>query len=168
MKRRNLLPILLLLVVPSLVLSQKKENTKLDMAHALTQPTKIQSIVGLLGLDPMRFSMSHSYSLSFSSFGGNAYHQGLYLNTMNYEVSDKLSTYLQVGVRHHPFAGRDSQFNGQNQIFLSGAGLQYQPAENLSVQFEFSQQPDYNPYRYRSSLFQPKTSMENSEEPNQH
>lgn len=170
MMKRSLLASLFVLF-PVLIFGQMKQDTKVNMSKALTQPTKIQSIVGLLGLDPNRFSMSHSYSLSVGSFGGNSYNQGLYLNTMRYQISNPLSAFVQLGFSHQPFRQQNSQFGQQDQFFVSGAGLKYKPSENFQVQFEFSQRPNsyYSPYNYynqnrfnrTNSLFE-KTENENN------
>lgn len=157
MKRMNPSLILLLILLPTLVFAQLKQDAKVDMAKALTQPTtRIQGIVGLLGLDPTKFSMSQSYSLSFVTGGGHSYNQGLYLNTMRYQFSDPLSMYLQLGFVHQPFGSLgEKNFQQQSEVFVSGAGLEYKPSENVKLQFEFSQQPrSYYPYyRYNSYRF---------------
>lgn len=133
-----------LFLIPTFAFAQLKQDGKLNMAQALTKP---QEIVGLFGLDPNKFSMSHSYSLSFSSFGGNSFSRGLYLNTMMYQLSNPLKMYFQFGVQHQPF-GSD-QFQNRSQFFISGAGVEYKPSDNFKLQFEFSQTPGYySPYHY--------------------
>jgi hypothetical protein len=146
--------LILLLLFPVLAFAQLKQDAQVDMAKALTQPTtKIQGLVGLLGLDPAKFSMSQSYSLSFVTGGGHTYNQGLYLNTMRYQFSNPLSMYLQLGFVHQPFGnlGEENLKQGSD-VFVSGAGLEYKPSENFKLQLEFSQQPrSYYPYYpYRS------------------
>ncbi|MFQ5769305.1 MAG: hypothetical protein ACE5HX_02130 [bacterium] len=145
---RKLYTLSFLLCLPTFLFAQLKQDTKVDMAKALTQPTKIQSIIGLIGLDPNKFSMSHSYSLSFTTFGGHSFSQGLYLNTMKYQLSNPITMYLQVGFLHQPLGDLGQNSLLKNQLFLSGAGLEYKPSENFKLQFEFSQQPNlyYSPY----------------------
>jgi hypothetical protein len=171
MKRLNLTLLLLLALLPTLVFAQLKRDATVDVAKALTQPaSKIQGIVGLLGLDPTRFSMSQSYSLSFTTGGGHSYNQGLYLNTMRYQLADPLSMYLQLGFVHQPLGnlGQNS-LQQQSEFFVSGAGLEYKPSDNLKFQFEFSQRPSsyspYYPYNYynrfeRNSLFEKEEDKE--------
>jgi len=159
---------LLLLIVPTFAFAQLKEDTKVDMATALTRPNKIQGLVGLIGLDPNKFSMSHSYSLSFVTGGGHSFNQGLYLNTMSYRLFNPLTMYLQLGFAHQPFGQLgEKNLSGGNQFFVSGAGLEYQPSENFKLQLEFRQQPYsfYNPYyyntRYRSNFSSDSADDEN-------
>lgn len=132
--------IALCMLFPTFTLAQLKQDTKLDVAKALVQP-KPEGLLSLIGLDPARFSMNHSYSFMVGSIGGDTYNQGLYLNTMRYRFSDPLSMYLQVGFQHQPFTNQASQFNQNNNVFVSGAGVQYKPSDNFKVQFEFSQRP---------------------------
>lgn len=144
--------ILCTLLFPSFVFSQLKKEEKVDMAKALTYPTKLQSIVGLIGLDPAKFSMSQSYSLSFTSFGGHSFSQGLYLNTMKYQLSNPITMYLQIGFLNQPFSRLGLQSPYDNRLFVSGAGFEYKPSESFKLQLEFSQTPGtlYNPYYYNS------------------
>lgn len=140
MNKSTVALVALFLLFPIFAFAQLKQDTKLDVAKALVQPHP-QSIFNLLGLDPARFSMNHSYSFAVGSVGGETYNQGLYLNTMRYQFSDPLTMYFQLGFQHQPFGNQMSQFNQQNQVFVSGAGVQYEPSDNFKVQLEFSQRP---------------------------
>ncbi len=96
MNKKNLTGLIVcLLILPTLAFGQLKQDGKINMAQALTKP---KTLVGLIGLDPNKFSMSHSYSLSFTSFGGQSYNQGLYLNTMMYQLSNPIKMYFQFGI----------------------------------------------------------------------
>ena len=162
MNKKNLTGLIVcLFLLPSLAFGQLKQDGKINMAQALTKP---QTLVGLIGLDPSKFSMSHSYSLSFTSFGGQSYNQGLYLNTMMYQLSNPIRMYFQFGVQHQPF-GRN-EFQSQSQAFISGAGFEYKPSENFKVQFEFSQQPNsfYSPYNNRSRFNQISSPLDKENE----
>lgn len=148
--------IILFFILPGLSFAQLRQDTQVNMAKALTQPTKIQSIVGLLGLDPAKFSMKQSYTLSFASIGGHSISQGLYLNTIGYQLSDPLSMYVRLGFIHQPFGKLTGDFQTGNQLFISGAGFEYNPSKNLKLQFEYSKTPGYNNYSpYPPSYLQP-------------
>lgn len=162
----SILAAILLLTVSSASHAQLKKDTNVKMSQALTHSNKLQSLVGLLGLDPTKFSMSHSYSMMFSSVGGHSFSQGLYLNTMKYQFSDPLSMFVQVGFSHQPFGnlGNDN-LQTRNQLFLSGAGLEYKPSENFKLQFQFSQTPgSLYPSRYRLNPFNRFDSFESKKE----
>jgi len=113
--------------------------------------------VGFLNsfLDPSRFSMQHSYTLSFGRMGSQSMTQGLYLNTMNYQFSEPLTMQVRFGFLHQPF-GAQNEFQGgttgMNKVFLQRAMMKYQPTENLMIQIDFQQFPSslFSPYPYRS------------------
>jgi hypothetical protein len=138
-------------LVPNLCLAQYKTDKKVNMAQALTQP-KLTGLLDVIGFNPNKFRMTQSYTLSVGSFGGNSYHQGLYLNTMSYQFSNALTTYLQLGVAHQPLGSMLHNDFGESgtKAFVSGAGLEYRPSDKVSLQVEFSQVPNsvYSPYRY--------------------
>lgn len=139
------------LIFPQLLLGQLKQDANVNVSRALTSPNRIDSIFGLLGLNPDKFSMSHSYSLSFAAAGGKTFNQGLYLNSMKYRLSDPLTLHLQIGVQHQPFGNQVGNALAKNQAFISRAGMEYKPSENIKLQLEFSRQPAS--YRYMNSPF---------------
>ncbi len=92
--------------------------------------------------DPSRFTMGHSYSMSYTTFGGNGYSLGEYTNMMQYQISDPLSVRLDVSLSHSPF----DSFGGKLGKELSGfrvsrAELNYRPSENTFLQIQFRQLP---------------------------
>ena len=148
-----------MLLFPVLVQAQMKQDTRVNMAQALTKP-KIENVVSLIGLDPTRFSMRHSYSLSFGTSAAGSYNVGLYLNTMRYRLSDPLTVHLQFGLQHSPMGGEFG--NGvKSQVFISSAGMEFKPAENLKLQLEFSQRPN-SYYYYNTPFFDPVSSHRSS------
>ena len=150
--RKIVVTMLLLLLVPALGLAQLKNQQKnVDLPTALrTPPATGEGKFSILGLDPAKFDMRHSYSLMYFSYGGRGFSQGLYLNTMTYRFSDPLTMRLQWGMVHQPFnaLGKDSPL--KSGLFLSGAELDYRPADNLWLRFQYRALPSraYNPYRY--------------------
>ncbi len=141
-------------LLPVLAFGQLKEQLKpQSFSQLLTQP---QGLVGLLGLDPNRFSMQHSYSVSYMSLGGHGFSQGVYLNTMSYRFSDPLQVSLQWGVLNQPFGGFGVPSLYQNGLFLSGASVEYKPSRNFSIGVQYNNIPGgrlYSPYR--SYLYDP-------------
>ncbi len=94
---------LMLVLLPVLAFGQLKEQLQpQSFSQLLTRP---QGLVGLIGLNPKRFSMQQSYSLSYTSLGGQNFSQGVYLNTMSYQVADPLQVSLQWGVMNQPLRG---------------------------------------------------------------
>lgn len=144
----------LALVLPASSFAQLKDQGKpISFSQLLTQGLSApKGLAGLLGLNPNRFSMSHSYSLSYLSSGGNGYSQGVYLNTMSYRFSDPLSLSLQWGMMNQPLGSLGASPLYQSGFFFSGANLEYKPSDKFSVGLQISSQPRsnyYSPYYYR-------------------
>ncbi len=104
---------------------------------------------------PEHFRMSHSYEMSFSSFGGQSASLGMYTNTMQWQFSDKLAARVDVALMQ-PFSGFGEQ---QPRLLLRNAEVAYRPTENMIFHFQVQQSPygrymrpygyGYRPYGYR-------------------
>ena len=67
-----------LMLLPCFALAQFKSQTApVDVASSLRDPFGIgRTAVGLLGLDPSRLNISHSYQMGYISAGGQSVTQG--------------------------------------------------------------------------------------------
>ncbi|MDZ7292966.1 MAG: hypothetical protein ONB44_20845 [candidate division KSB1 bacterium] len=141
----------ILMLLPMVAFGQLKEQLKpQSFSQILTQP---RGLVGVLGLDPNRFRMQHSYSLSYISLGGHGFSQGVYLNTMSYRFSDPLQVSLQWGIMNQPLGSFGVPSLYQSGVFLSGASMEYKPSRNLSIGLQFNNVPAsfwYYPYGRQS------------------
>jgi hypothetical protein len=162
-----MLLMVVLVLLPVLAFGQLKEQLKPQpFSQLLTRP---QGLIGLLGLNPNRFSMQHSYSLSYMSLGGNGLSQGVYLNTMSYRFSDPLQVSLQWGFLNQPLSGLGVPSIYQNGFFLSGASVDYKPSRNISIGVQFNHNPTgwwYRGYPYydNNSMLRPAPPAEEKEE----
>jgi hypothetical protein len=141
-----------LLLLPVVAFGQLKEQQKSrPFSQILTSGlTQAQGLAGLIGLDPNRFSMQQSFSLSYISLGGHGYSQGVYLNTMAYRFSDPLKISLQWGVLNQPLGNFGVPSLYQSGFFFSGASLEYKPSRNLSIGLQVNRTPGGwlgSPYR---------------------
>ncbi len=99
-------------------------------------------------IDPSKFNMSHSYSLSYFSWGGKSFSQGLYLNTMNYQLSEPLFMQVRIGYVHQLF-GIMNQSNGMNgKVFVQRALIEYKPSKNMRLTIDYQADPVFmtSPY----------------------
>jgi hypothetical protein len=150
MKQKILIFVALFLLVPGITFAQLKTQNSRDVhfPSALTKGYGQSSgLFGFLGLDASKIKMTHSYTLSFMTFGGQGFGQGVYLNTINYRFSTPLSMSVQWGMRHQPFesAGVNSPF--KSGFFVSGASLDYKPSNNFHLGIQYSSYPTTGYYR---------------------
>jgi len=76
-------------------------------------------------LDPSRLKMSHSYTLSYYSSKEGSGNAGLYLNTLQYRVSEPLTLTMNLGYLHSPVFWQRSHSSLNNQRILSDFQLEY-------------------------------------------
>lgn len=105
---------------------------------------------------PAHFRMSHSYEMSFGSFGGQSSSLGMYTNTMLFQFDQKLAARVDVAFAHSPFSGAGlgnplgpEADNGR--LFLRNAEIAYRPTENTRLHLSFRQSPYggyMSPYGY--------------------
>jgi hypothetical protein len=138
-----------------LATAQARAQFKPDAAHPseesgglITQPPS-EMMFGWF--DPSKFSMHHTFELSYQSFAGQGMSLGTYTNTMMYQFADNLNARADVSMSFTPsnsfssFGPRGS--NNFSGIYLRNAQLSYRPWENVQVQLQYSQLP-YGSYYY--------------------
>jgi len=103
--------------------------------------------------------MSHSYSMTFSAFGGETLNMNMYTNSLDFFFSERLTGDLDISFIHSPFGssminGADqSPFNGK--IFINNAQLDYAIGKNAKISVQFQQHPysSYGMNRYGINNF---------------
>jgi hypothetical protein len=100
--------------------------------------------------DPNRFSMRHSFEVSYMTAGGQGLSLSTYTNSMMYKFADNLDAQADVSMSYSPtssfspFGAKGKDFSG---IYLSKAELNYHPWENVYMQLQYRQLP-YGSYYY--------------------
>jgi hypothetical protein len=97
----------------------------------------------LFGLfDPNNFSMHHSFSLSYQTFGGQGLSMGMYTNSMMYRFSDNLDVNADISLMASPYNTLGKQYQSSlSGLFLNRAELNYRPWKNTLFQIQFQQLP---------------------------
>jgi hypothetical protein len=92
--------------------------------------------------NPDNLFMRQSYSMSYSSFGGQGLALGRYTNSMMYKISPTLDAQLDVSLQHSPYStlprSLQNSFTG---VFLDRAQINYRPAQNVLLQVSYRQLP---------------------------
>ena len=142
--------VLLTVLIPALVGAQLKDQQRSSIFKPSDLVKKSSGIFGKL-LDPSKFHMSQSYSISFFTFGDRAINEGMYLNTMSYQISNPLFAQVQIGYMHQPLGKWGNSANPNGTLFLRRASVQYQPSENMKLYFDYESVPYssmYSPSNY--------------------
>lgn len=116
-----------------------------DEYSATVATTPSQNSVGNW-MNMLNMTMNHSYSMSFSSYGGQMQNLNAYTNHMNFDISERFNAQFDVSVLHSPFG--NSFMGSQNdlgaRIIIDQARLDYKLSENAHISIQFSQRPYYN------------------------
>jgi len=119
----------------------KKDTGNPNISGILSTP-KSDFLLGFL--DPSKIHMNHSFSMSYNSFAGQGMMLSSYLNTINFQLTDKLFLQTNLGLMSSPYNTFGENFQLNDPQIFGGAKLKYQFNENSSIQF----QVDYTPYYY--------------------
>ena len=153
MKRFGYFSIIIILV-PALAFSQLKTDvSKPNISKTLETYQLNDAFTGFL--DPSRFSISHSLSMSYMTLGGGGGTMiNTYVNTLNYRFSDNLSLTTNLGIMNSPYNSLSGNSSFNEYEFFGGAELKYLPSENSVITLRYEKVPAYyygNQYnRYRS------------------
>jgi len=94
--------------------------------------------------DPGRFHMTNSFSLMYSSSNGQSQSLGMYLNSIEYQVSDPLKIRFDLGYVQNTGSLFSSNTRNQNNgRILPGVSISWKPAKNLFFQFNYREVPVY-------------------------
>ena len=127
-----------IIIILALVLSCTAFAQNIDKAPKSYAPVKSSFSL----FNPQRFHMTQSYSLMFSSSNSGRHSLGMYLNSIEYQVSDPLKIRLDLAYVHQPGA----LFNNSHGALSGGRllpaiSIDYRPLKNLYLRFDYSQVP---------------------------
>lgn len=106
-------------------------------------------------INPENFSMSHSYSMSYTTSGNNGLALGVYTNTLRYKFAENFDMQVDASLVHSPYSSFGKNYQNQiNGIYLSGAQLNYQPWKDVNISLQYRNIPGgfYNDF-YGSNRF---------------
>lgn len=88
-------------------------------------------------LDPARFKIHNSYSLSFLSGSGRSASVGMFMSTIEYQLSRPLSLRVGVGYLHQPLGFLKNTTGPSQGRLLPNATLDYRPSEKFHFILDF-------------------------------
>ncbi|MBK8945789.1 MAG: hypothetical protein IPM32_11050 [Ignavibacteriae bacterium] len=143
--------ILLLIFISSITIAQFKgdESKPLNIQSGILNDNPISSIFSFI--NPENFSMSHSFGMSYSTFGKNGMALGVYTNHLAYEFSEKFNFELDASLVNSPYNTLGDSFTKSiNGFYIDRARLNYNPSKDFNISLIFSNSPYgyYNNYGY--------------------
>ena len=145
--------ILIFFILCGSLLGQLKSQVPKQNVGAMITGNNLSTIVPFL--DPSRFNMHHSFSMSTMSLGGQAMNVAAYTNM----ITDELNTNLHLGTRFRLVQPTSmmgpANYGLNNTQFLYDANLQYRPSENTLIEFNMSNRPYYNRYNHHRLEYHP-------------
>ncbi len=103
-------------------------------------PSKGANLSNLFNME-----MDHSYSMMFSSFGGQFQNLNAYTNTMRFFFSEDLTGQVDLSVLHSPFGNNlmpnSNSNNMDTKFMISNAELNYQINDRSNIRIQFQQVP---------------------------
>ncbi len=104
------------------------------------------------------FTMRHSFSMQYSSFGSQGLALGVYTNSMFYRLMDNMDVQLDVSLVHSPYSTFGEAFQKDiSGLYISNAAINYRPWKDVSVHLQYRTMPYgygyYSPYYGRFSPF---------------
>lgn len=156
------IPALLLTLILGISLATQAQMRENQHAEGdLTGNTVRQNDMEAGSLENLfNMQMSHSYSMMFSSFGGQFQNLNAYTNTMQFFFTDRLTGRVDLSLLHSPFgsggfAGNRSQTGLGAEFIIRNAELNYQINDNSSLHLQFQQLPStgFYPGSYYGSPF---------------
>ncbi len=146
---RHVFPLLcLLLAAQTAAFSQWRGTTPGgDTGEYLRNPVTVSN--GIRGLlDPSRMQMSHSMQMGYMSYGGTGVSRGLYMNRIDYKVSDPLTLTTHLGYQFQPSGPAEWNPASSGTEFVGGADLKWRMTRNSFLQLSYhrNMSPGYGMY----------------------
>lgn len=132
--------LIVVILIPVLGWAQLKTSaTKPNISETLETSKTTDAFVGFL--DPSRFHMSHSLSMSYMSFGGGGAVVNSYINTLHYKFSDDLFLTTNLGIMNMPYSTLPGNENQNGYEFFGGAEIKYLPTKNSAIYLRVEKLP---------------------------
>ena len=134
---------------PALQKSVMLEKNDFNSDNLLASEHRNTDASGFSFLDRNRFSMQQSYSLSYASGGAGSMSSGLYLNTLNYKLSNPLTLSVDLGF-YTPISStipgaRQNTLMSQgtgSSFVLPRVGLEYRPNDRFVMNLDLVNMQD--------------------------
>lgn len=119
--------------------SQVAQETQVSIAR-LGDSSPLSYLFGWF--NPDKFTMRHSFDMSYATFGGHGLSLGTYTNSMLYQFADNLDARADIAFSFSPYNSfsnvNKKDFSG---VYLRNAEVNYKPWDNTQVSLSFRHVP---------------------------
>lgn len=147
------------------------QNTFAQFKNQTERPNISTALTGMpssfLGgfLNPEKFRMHHSVSMSFGSFAGQSMMLSSYINSIDYQFSKDLLLQANLGIMSSPYNTFGKNFFLNKPQFFGSAQLNYRISDKAHIMLRFDSSPfgygygngfgygNYNPMFFQPSPF---------------
>ena len=142
-------PLLIVIFLSGIILAQFRMDVPTQ-----TLPTNLNGELdaqpSLSLFDPVRFDMSHGFTMSMMSMGGQSVSMAGFTNRITYMAMDNLRFDANVTLykTQLPFQQQGALLNQLDVAY--DAGITYQPTKNSFLQLRFQNIPHYQRYQTHS------------------
>jgi len=146
-------------ISPAQFKSQVQQETQVSINKLGDSSSPLSYLFGWF--NPDKFTMRHSFDLSYTTLSGQGLSLGTYTNSMRYEFADNLNARADIAFSFSPYSSLSTfskkDFSG---IYLKNAEVNYKPWDNTYISLSYRQvpysfgyySPFYNPF-YRETGF---------------
>ena len=119
----------------------KQKNTEQPrVSDSFIQPQSASDWFALF--NPNNFQMRHSYSASYTAFGGQGIALQNYTNTMMYQFLPNLDARVDLSLQNSPYSTFDYRMQNQfSKAYVSRAEINYRPWENTTIRLQYREVP---------------------------
>ncbi len=138
--KKGILVIILLTSVATFGQFKNEGNKPIDLRQGMLTSYNSSFFQNFLNLNNLK--MHNSFSMSYSTFGGQGLALGVFTNTLTYKFSNNLNFLLQTSIVNSPYSTLGSRFSQDlNGIYIRRAELNYRPSKNTFISIQFSNDP---------------------------
>ena len=129
------------LFVTSVAFGQfKGDENKVNFNQGILSSNPVSSLFSFI--NPENFSMSHTFGMSYSTFGNQGMALGTYTNHLAYEFNEEFNIEVDASLVNTPYNTLGDQFSKSiNGFYLDRAQINYRPSKDFNVSLMFSNSP---------------------------
>ena len=138
--KKYLLTLFLFTTTISFAQFKDDQSKPINISSGILSNNPMGSLFSLI--DPSKFSMGHTFGMSYSSFGNNGMALGVYTNRIAYEFNEQLDIEVNTSFVNSPYNTLGDSFSQSiNGVYIDRARINYNPSDKFKISLQFSNSP---------------------------